>query len=82
MPVIAKYKIGNSKITIRDDCCVKTEEEKKQILKNISRIVGACLPNGLPEDKPLEFKDPVIDVGVDGNWDDFETKINDGAVAI
>lgn len=77
MAVIAKYKIGNSKITICDDCCVKTEEEKKQILKNISRIVGACLPNGLPEDKPLEFKDPVIDVGVDGNWDETGNLISD-----
>ncbi len=81
MAVIAKYKIGNSKITIHDDDCVKTPEERQEILRNISKLVAAYLPQGVPNDKPLEFDDAIIDVGPNGDWDDPGTVIYPGRAA-
>ncbi|WP_394522734.1 hypothetical protein [Lacrimispora sp. JR3] len=38
--VVLEKKIGNTIIRAHDDCFVKTEEERQQILDNISRIAS------------------------------------------
>ncbi len=38
MAVIKEYYEGNTKITVCDDFCVKTDEEAKEILKKMSDI--------------------------------------------
>lgn len=67
MAIIKRYKIGNTRISVHDDYCVKTEEEKKQILRNMSDIIGRAIEQGMVfEDKPLEFDEPLI--VCDENW--------------
>lgn len=64
--VVGRYIIGHTKIVICDDYCVKTEEEKKKILDNISKIFA---PHYDPEtfvDKPLEFSEKMY--VADENW--------------
>ena len=78
MAVIAKYKIGNSKIVIHDDDCVKTPEERKKILDNISKLAASCVSRGVINDTPMEFDDAIIDVGPDGDWDSAGTVIYPG----
>lgn len=66
--VIARYKIGNTKITICDDYCVKTDEERKQILENVSKIFGRCYTEGMViKDEPMAFPEKLIKV--DENWE-------------
>ncbi len=68
MGVVARYKIGNTRISICDDCWVKTEAEKKEILGNLSSIIGRAIRDGMVfEDKPMEFPEKMIPV--DENWE-------------
>ena len=76
MAIAAKYKIGNTRITIMDDCAAKTSEEVKSVLKSISEFVGAVLPNGVERDEPLKFDEPIYDIGVDGNWEDKGVRLD------
>ncbi|MDW2799862.1 hypothetical protein RZO55_20025 [Clostridium boliviensis] len=38
---IMEMKIGNTLIRAHDDCFVKTEEEKQEILDNVGRIASS-----------------------------------------
>lgn len=67
MAVVARYKVGNTRITICDDYAVKTQEEKKKILDSISHRLGLALANGaVIKDEPLKFDEELI--VVDENW--------------
>lgn len=81
MAVIAKYKIGNSRVIIRDDCCVKTAEEREAIFDRIREIVAVCLPNGVKNDAPIEFEEPIYSIGPDGDWSDEGVMIYPGRQA-
>jgi hypothetical protein len=39
--VVLEKKIGNTIIRAHDDCFVKTEEERQQILDNVGRIASS-----------------------------------------
>lgn len=44
MALAAEYKIGQTTISIYDDCCKdQTPEQVQEILDNISRITTRCL---------------------------------------
>lgn len=81
MAVIRKFKIGNTKIVIHDDCCAKTEEEKKKVLDGIAKIVAAYLPNGVEKDEPPEFEDSVYEIGIDDDWSAEGVMIYEGTKA-
>ena len=40
---VKEYKIGGTTIEIHDDCIVKTEEEKQEILERIGRLYSGIL---------------------------------------
>lgn len=81
MAVIRKFKIGNTKIVIHDDCCAKTEEEKKKVLDGIANIVATYLPNGVEKDEPMEFEDSIYEIGIDDDWSAEGVMIYEGTKA-
>lgn len=74
MAVVKRMKIGNTKITICDDCAVKTKEEKQAIINRLSDMLGTALQNGatfveeLPQDR---YNEKVI--YCDENWQPLPT---------
>lgn len=64
--VIARYKIGNTRITVCDDYCVKTQEEKKAILDRIMDIFAPFYDEETFVDEPMTFSEEIIEV--DENW--------------
>lgn len=72
--IIKKLMIGNTRVTIYDTYCEKTTEGIKKRLSNISKIVAESIPDGKIDDVPYVSKEPVIDIGVDGSFEEFRAK--------
>ena len=64
--VVARYKIGNTRVSICDDYAVKTQEEKKAILDRIMDIFAPYYNEETFVDEPLKFDEEAIEV--DENW--------------
>ena len=57
MAVVKDYYIGNTRIRIHDDYCVKTQEEIDSILKRIGSIYADYLTRKLIEEGKKERKE-------------------------
>ncbi len=51
---IMEMKIGNTLIRAHDDCFVKTEEEKQEILDNVGRIASSIYRDKEKKDEPAD----------------------------
>lgn len=73
--VIHKWMIGNTRIIIMDTYAAKTEEETKKVLDRLAEHAKyAYLKYGEIEDVPFESYAPMIDIGVDGDFNEFRAK--------
>ena len=73
--IIKKLMIGNTQVIIYDTYCEKTEEGIKRRLDNIAKIAARNIGDfSKVVDEPYKSKDPVIDIGVDGDFDEFRAK--------
>ena len=56
MAIVKDYYSGHTHIIIKDDCCVKTKEEKDRILRNVAEIAVNALSQQRQENSTARIK--------------------------